>query len=123
MSMACACIISMKEGKGPVVVLLHGNLVTAQDFFASGLFDRLSPRHRVIAFDRPGFGHSRRPRDRIWTPQAQAASIQFALKKLGPPRAVIVGHSGHRFLFRTGLWHILLEVLLAQRSRRESWAR
>jgi len=81
------------EGEGPVVVLLHGNLVTAQDFFASGLFDRLSPRHRVIAFDRPGFGHSRRPRDRIWTPQAQAASIQFALKKLGLPRAVIVGHS------------------------------
>ncbi|SAK94598.1 alpha/beta fold family hydrolase [Caballeronia catudaia] len=71
------------EGEGPVVVLLHGNLVTAQDFFASRLFDRLSPRHRVIAFDRPGFGHSRRPRDRFWTPQAQAASIQLALKNSG----------------------------------------
>ncbi|WP_244173528.1 alpha/beta fold hydrolase [Caballeronia temeraria] len=81
------------EGDGPIVVLLHGNLVTVQDYFASGMFDRLTARHRVIAFDRPGFGHSSRPRDRLWTPQAQAALIQRALQKLGLPDAVIVGHS------------------------------
>ncbi|SAL00683.1 alpha/beta fold family hydrolase [Caballeronia fortuita] len=83
----------LDEGEGPIVVLLHGNLVTAQDYFASGMFDRLTARHRVIAFDRPGFGHSSRPRDRMWTPQAQAALIQRALQKLGLPDALIVGHS------------------------------
>ncbi|SAK56860.1 alpha/beta hydrolase fold protein [Caballeronia catudaia] len=81
------------KGEGPVVVLLHGNLVTAQDFLACGLFDRLAQRHRVIAFDRPGFGFSTRPRDRVWTPQAQAELFQRALKKMGLARAVIVGQS------------------------------
>ena len=81
------------EGDGPVVVLLHGNLVTAQDFLASGLFGRLAKRHRVIAFDRPGFGYSERPRDRLWTPHAQARTIQLALKTVGLSGAVIVGHS------------------------------
>jgi pimeloyl-ACP methyl ester carboxylesterase len=81
------------EGEGPVVVLLHGNLVTAQDFLASGLLDRLSQRHRVIAFDRPGFGYSKRPRDRVWTPQAQADLLQLALKKMGIAQAVLVGQS------------------------------
>jgi pimeloyl-ACP methyl ester carboxylesterase len=33
----------------------------------SGLIDLLAKDHRVIAFDRPGFGHSARPRNRIWT--------------------------------------------------------
>ncbi|MDR5763176.1 MULTISPECIES: alpha/beta hydrolase [unclassified Caballeronia] len=75
------------------MVLLHGNLVTAQDFLASGLFDRLSRRYRVIAFDRPGFGYSERPRGRLWTPQAQARTIQSALKNMGLPRAVVAGHS------------------------------
>ncbi|WP_250530445.1 alpha/beta hydrolase [Caballeronia sp. ATUFL_F1_KS4A] len=83
----------LDEGEGPVVVLLHGNLVASQDFVASGLFERLARRHRVIAFDRPGFGHSERPRERIWTPQAQATSIQLALKRLGLTQAVVVGHS------------------------------
>ncbi|VXB39484.1 Alpha/beta hydrolase [Burkholderia sp. 8Y] len=81
------------EGEGPVIVLLHGNLVMLEDYVASGLFDRLTKRHRVIAFDRPGFGYSARPRDRAWTPQAQAALFQQALKRMGLTRAVIVGQS------------------------------
>ncbi len=81
------------EGEGPVIVLLHGNLVMLQDYVASGLFDRLAQRHRVIAFDRPGFGFSERPRDRAWTPQAQAALFQQALKRMGLTRAVVVGQS------------------------------
>ena len=28
--------------------------------------------YRVIVFDRPGFGHSDRPRNVVWTPVAQA---------------------------------------------------
>ena len=81
------------RGEGPPVVLLHGNNVTLDDFNASGLMARLAPSHRVIAFDRPGFGHSNRPRDRLWTPTAQAALLHAALLKLGIERPVVVGHS------------------------------
>jgi pimeloyl-ACP methyl ester carboxylesterase len=81
------------RGDGPPVVLLHGNTVTHADFAASGLIDRLAQDHRVIAFDRPGYGHSSRPRDRLWTPFAQAAVFHAALEKLGIEQAVVVGHS------------------------------
>lgn len=83
----------VERGAGPPVVLLHGNGVPLQDFFASGLFQALASRHRVIAFDRPGFGFSARPRKKRWTPQAQAALIRQALSQLGVHRPVVVGHS------------------------------
>ena len=83
----------VERGEGPPVVLIHGNAVTHRDFEASGLIDRLAGRHRVIAFDRPGFGHSSRPRDRLWTPAAQAKLLHLALGKLGVEQAVVVGHS------------------------------
>src|SRR5512141_3143741 len=54
----------VERGDGPPVVLIHGNAVSHRDFIASGLINRLAVNHRVIAFDRPGFGHSSRPRDR-----------------------------------------------------------
>ncbi|MFM0204898.1 alpha/beta hydrolase [Paraburkholderia fungorum] len=81
------------KGEGPAVVLLHGNAVLLQDFVGSGLIDRLAERHRVIAFDRPGFGYSGRPRDRLWTTQAQATLIQQALTLLGIEQPVVLGHS------------------------------
>ncbi|TFY99802.1 alpha/beta fold hydrolase [Ramlibacter rhizophilus] len=83
----------VSRGEGSPVVLLHGNAVTHADFEASGLIDRLARDHLVIAFDRPGFGHSSRPRDRLWTPTAQAALVRRALAKLGIDKAVVVGHS------------------------------
>lgn len=82
-----------EQGEGPVVVLLHGNAVALGDMEASGLMDALAARHRVIAFDRPGFGHSTRPRDRIWTPSAQADLFAKALQQLGVDSAFVVGHS------------------------------
>jgi pimeloyl-ACP methyl ester carboxylesterase len=81
------------RGEGPPVVLLHGNTVTLADFHASGLIDQLARHHRVIVFDRPGFGYSTRPRDRLWTPSAQAALFHSALTVLGAQRPVVVGHS------------------------------
>ena len=83
----------VEQGQGPAVVLIHGNMVSERDFAASGLLDRLSRNHRVIAFDRPGFGHSTRPRDRLWTPAAQAKLLHAALAQLGVKQAVVVGHS------------------------------
>ncbi|RYF02508.1 MAG: alpha/beta hydrolase, partial [Oxalobacteraceae bacterium] len=81
------------RGKGPVVVLLHGNGVMLQDFEVSGVLGLAAEHHRVIAFDRPGFGYSARPRSTIWTASAQAALIAQALVQLDAGPAVIVGHS------------------------------
>ena len=53
----------------PPVVLLHGNTVTLDDWVVSGVFGLAARSRRVVAFDRPGFGYSERPRDRAWTPE------------------------------------------------------
>jgi|TARA_R100000501_G_scaffold17610_2_gene33080 pimeloyl-ACP methyl ester carboxylesterase len=81
------------RGSGAPVVLLHGNGVTLQDFEASEVLALAAADHRVLAFDRPGFGYSDRPRSIIWTPRAQARLIAAALAKLGVEKAVVVGHS------------------------------
>lgn len=83
----------LARGEGTPVVLIHGNGAMLQDWQASGIFDRLVGKYRVIAFDRPGCGHSSRPRTTIWTPAAQAELIGKAIAKLGIERPVVVGHS------------------------------
>jgi pimeloyl-ACP methyl ester carboxylesterase len=83
----------VERGAGDPVVLLHGNGSMVQDFETSGLMHSLAQRHRVVAFDRPGFGHSDRPRSRIWTAEAQANLLQRALAVLGIRRAIVLGHS------------------------------
>src|SRR5919201_1247493 len=52
------------DATAPCVVLFHGNGTMIQDFSISGLVDLLARRNRVLCFDRPGFGHSQRPRSR-----------------------------------------------------------
>ena len=83
----------LDRGTGPAIVLLHGVGAMTGEMTASGLVDALAADHRVIVFDRPGFGYSERPRGRIWTPGAQAALLRHALDLLGVERPVIVGHS------------------------------
>jgi pimeloyl-ACP methyl ester carboxylesterase len=94
------------RGTGTPVVLLHGNAVRLEDFAASGLIEKLAETHRVIAFDRPGFGLSERPRDRLWTPQAQAELLHKAFAQLGIERPVVLGHS----------WGTLVAIALALRE-------
>jgi pimeloyl-ACP methyl ester carboxylesterase len=77
----------------PCVVLFHGNGSMIQDFTISGLVDHLASHNRVLCFDRPGFGYSRRPRSRIWTATAQAALFVKALNQLGVHNPVVLGHS------------------------------
>lgn len=83
----------LELGAGPPVVLLHGNMLRAEDFVASGLIAELAKNHRVIALDRPGYGYSERPADRLWTAETQAAFIKRTLEQLGVNRPKVVGHS------------------------------
>jgi pimeloyl-ACP methyl ester carboxylesterase len=75
------------------MVLLHGNGLMLQDFVLSGVIERAARKYRVVCFDRPGFGHSTRPRKRAWTPEAQAESFVSALKRLRIERPIVMGHS------------------------------
>lgn len=83
----------VERGEGPPVVLLHGNGAMAQDWLLSGVVDRLAAAHRVVIVERPGFGHSSRPRRTLWTPRRQAGLLADVLARLGVARATIVGHS------------------------------
>ena len=60
----------VERGNGRPLVLFHGNGSMIQDFESSGLIDLAAENYRVIVFDRPGFGHSLRPRNVVWTPEA-----------------------------------------------------
>jgi len=80
-------------GEGEALVLLHGNGSMIEDFQSSGLIEMAAKKYRVIVFDRPGFGHSDRPRSTVWSPEAQANLFNAALRKIGVSRAVVLGHS------------------------------
>jgi pimeloyl-ACP methyl ester carboxylesterase len=83
----------VERGQGQPVVLLHGNGTMAQDFDVSGLLDLAADKYRVIAFDRPGYGHSERPRGKIWSADAQAELLYGALQRLGIQQPIVVAHS------------------------------
>ena len=81
--------------------------MTGDDYDTSGVAARLLPMHRVIVFDRPGFGHSARPRDRLRRANEQADLLHAALRRLGVARPVVVGHS----------WGAIVALALAVRHQ------
>lgn len=83
----------VERGTGEPLVLLHGNGSMVQDFWTSGFVALAAKYYRVIAFDRPGYGHSERPRTTVWTPDAQADLLHAALAKIGVARFLLLGHS------------------------------
>src|SRR3954452_8738049 len=88
------------------VVLFHGNGSMIQDLTICELVDQLASHHRVICFDRPGFGHTRRSRFRVWTAAAPAGLFVKALNQLGVRCPVVFGHS----------WGALVAVALSLRD-------
>src|SRR5829696_1700262 len=83
----------VEQGKGEPLVLLHGNGSVIQDFDSSGLIALAAKNYRVIVFDRPGSGHSERPRRILWSANARAGLIHNALSQIGVSRAIVLGHS------------------------------
>ena len=94
------------RGRGTPVVLLHGNGSMIGDFLSSGITACAEAGCRVVAFDRPGFGYSERPRGRRWGPFEQARLLLRAFALLGIERPIVVGHS----------WGTLVAVALALES-------
>ena len=90
----------------PPVVMFHGNGTFLQDLTISGLVDAAADKFRVICFDRPGFGHSSRPRATLWSPERQAELFFVALTRLGVERTVVLGHS----------WGTLVALAMAARN-------
>lgn len=77
--------------KGVPVVLIHGASGNLRDW-ALSLLPRIARRHRVIAIDRPGFGHSA-PLPGAAEFPAQIAALRHVLHRLGHSRAILVGQS------------------------------
>jgi pimeloyl-ACP methyl ester carboxylesterase len=97
------------RGRGSPVVLIHGNVVTGNDWDTSGVAGLLLLNHRVIIFDRPGFGYSERPRGARWTANQQAELLRKALLQFKVERQVVVGHS----------WGSIVALALAARCQRD----
>jgi pimeloyl-ACP methyl ester carboxylesterase len=88
--------------------MLHGNGTLLQDFTLSGIVAAAAQTFRVICFDRPGFGHSSRPRTVIWSPDRQGQLLCDALSRIGVTEAVVLGHS----------WGTLVALAMAARNDR-----
>jgi pimeloyl-ACP methyl ester carboxylesterase len=85
-------------GKGPPIVLVHGLPSTAADW--ADLPETLAAhRHRVIAYDRIGYGYSSRPEPGSdegpshYTIESNAADLRDLLDALAIDRAALVGWS------------------------------
>lgn len=98
-----------EKGAGTPVVFLHGNGSMIEDFVSSAIMEHTLPGHRFIAFDRPGFGYSERPRGRIWGPSEQASLLLRASMHLGVERPIVVGHS----------WGALVALAMALKNPQE----
>jgi len=82
-----------ERGSGPAIVLVHGLPGMASDW--QELMPELARRgHRVIAYDRVGYGHSdARPETARHTPQRNAEELLALLDALELPRVTVVGWS------------------------------
>jgi len=81
----------VRRGAGRPVVLLHGNPGSLEDF--ERLIPALATDHLVLAFDRPGHGHSERGAGDAGTPTRQAELLHLALAALSISQPILVGHS------------------------------
>jgi len=80
------------RGTGPDLVLIHGSSGNLRDF-TFGLVGRLAARYRVIAFDRPGHGHSEPLPRQAEGLRGQARHLQAAAALLGAARPLVLGQS------------------------------
>ena len=97
----------LMSGQGPGIVLVHGASSNLREF-SSSLLPELAKTHRVIAFDRPGYGFSERPsEDAGWLNPVQVASLLLdASEALGVHKPLILGHSWAGSVVMSALVHL-----------------
>jgi pimeloyl-ACP methyl ester carboxylesterase len=82
------------EGSGPLVILQHGLLLSAESWKQSGIVDALVDGYRVACIDSLGHGLSDKPSDPALYGQAQrSGDIVAVLDAIGDERAHLIGHS------------------------------
>lgn len=82
------------EGKGPLVIMLHGLLMDGKSWEDNGMTSNFSPFFHVVCPDLLGHGQSEKPHvAELYTQQNQALSIVKIMDELGYEKAHIVGYS------------------------------
>jgi pimeloyl-ACP methyl ester carboxylesterase len=83
----------IEQGTGRPVVFVHGAGGMVEDLLSSRFAPLVGASRRLIAIDRPGYGHSDRPRAELAGPAVQARLLHRALARLGIERPILIGHS------------------------------
>ncbi|MBV4365207.1 alpha/beta fold hydrolase [Erwinia phyllosphaerae] len=87
------------QGKGPLIIMLHGLLMSGQCWENNGLISAFSPYFRVICPDMVGHGASEKPDKQEWyTRQSQALAIVRLMDELGYDKAHLIGYSAGAWL-------------------------
>ena len=82
----------VESGRGPAVVMIHGNAGSIEDF-EFGVIQSLSGNYHVVAVDRPGHGKSDRPNATTASVEYQARLLHQVLASLRVAEPVLIGHS------------------------------
>lgn len=85
-------VLEAGPANAPRILLIHGASSNLRELWHP-LADALIADHRVVAFDRPGYGHSTRPRRGAQKLAAQAKMAAAVLRASGDGPAIVVGHS------------------------------
>lgn len=82
----------LSRGEGKPLVFLHGGVLNGHDF-DEVIEIAAANGYRAIAFDRPGYGYSKRPGNVSVTPKLQAQLLHEALEALEIEKPILVAHS------------------------------
>ena len=85
-------VLEAGPADGPRVLLIHGASANLRELWGA-LASTLVRDHRVIAYDRPGYGHSRRAKNGAEKLAQQARVAAEVLRASGDGPAIVVAHS------------------------------
>ncbi|EOD1364835.1 alpha/beta hydrolase [Salmonella enterica] len=103
------------EGKGPLVIMLHGLLMEGKSWFENGFSSVFSPFSHVVCPDLLGHGESEKSRgEELYTQQNQALSIVKIMDDLGYEKASVIGYSSGAWVGLGLLNHYIIQNDLTQ---------
>lgn len=83
----------VEQGRGDVIVLIHGNGSSLNSWVDSGVLPNLAKNYRVVALDARGHGQSGKPHDvQAYGPE-MGLDVLRLLDHLGIQRAHVIGYS------------------------------